>query len=97
MLGSQQGSALQKQQGSALQKQQGSALQKQQGSALRQGLFVVAPVVMMMIHPAKWAVMMAMMAMMALATIAMETAAQKRSLVDADVPVVLVVVAVVVL
>ena len=74
--------------------QQGSALQKQQGSALRQGVFVVAPVVMMMIHPAKWAVMMAMMA---LATIAMETAAQKRSLVDADVPVVLVVVAVVVL
>jgi hypothetical protein len=59
-------------------------------------LFVVAPVVMMMIHPAK-AVMMAMMVMMALATIAMETAAQKRSLVDADVPVVLGVVAVVVL
>ena len=71
-------------------------LGSQHGSAVRQGLFVVAPVVMMMIHPAK-AVMMAMMVMMALATIAMETAAQKRSLVDADVPVVLGVVAVVVL
>ncbi len=42
-----------------------------------------------MLHLAVWVEMMAMMAMMALATIAMGTAAQKRSLVDADVPVVL--------
>ena len=42
-----------------------------------------------MLHLAVWVEMMA--------TMAMETAAQKRSLVDADVPVVLVVVAVVVL
>jgi hypothetical protein len=50
-------------------------------------LFVVAPVVMMMIHPAKWAVMMAMMAMMASANNAAHVTVADVHV--ADVPVVL--------